>query len=60
MDSLWHWHLGIGIVAGLTALALAIFTRGLLSHWTIVSVSLLLFLLGLSACFWLVIGCWLK
>jgi len=53
MDSLWHWHLAIGIVAGLTALALAIFTRVLLSHWKIVSVSLLLFLLGLSACFWL-------
>ena len=55
MDSLWHWHLVIGIVTGLIALALAIRTHGLLSHWKTVSVSLLLFLLGLSACFWLVV-----
>jgi hypothetical protein len=56
MDSLWHWHLAVAIVTGLIALAVAIFTRGLLSHWKTITVSLLLFLLGLSACFWLVVS----
>src|SRR3989442_110421 len=55
MSPLWPWHLVIGVVTGLIAVALTIFTRRLLSHWKTVSVSLLLFLLAWSVCLWLVL-----